>query len=47
VSAVADSTEVRDVRWIEIKVRKDKILKVLFDKKYMFEERVMKEQFTT
>ncbi|WP_084212834.1 NAD kinase [Candidatus Jidaibacter acanthamoebae] len=47
VSAVADSTEVRNVRSVEITERKDKVLKILFDKQNMFEERVMKEQFSS
>ncbi len=47
VSAVADSTEVRNVKWVEVAEMKDKVLRILFDKQNMFEERVMKEQFTS
>jgi len=45
VSAVADSTEFRNVKWVEVAEKKNKVLKLLFDKKHVFEERVIKEQF--
>jgi len=45
VSAVADSTEVRDV--IEVRVREDRStkLRLLFDPEHNLEERILKEQF--
>ncbi len=45
VSAVADSTEVRDV--IEVRVREDRSIKMrlLFDPEHNLEERILKEQF--
>ena len=47
VSAVADSQEFRDVEWVTVKERSDITLQLLFDKDNMFQERVMKEQFST
>jgi NAD+ kinase len=45
VSAVADSTEVRDV--VEVRVREDRSVKLrlLFDPEHNLEERILKEQF--
>ncbi len=45
LSAVADSTEVRDV--IEVRVREDRStkLRLLFDPEHNLEERILKEQF--
>jgi NAD+ kinase len=45
VSAVADSTEVRDV--VEVRVREDRSIKLrlLFDPEHNLEERILKEQF--
>jgi len=45
VSAVADSTEVRDV--IEVRVREDRStrLRLLFDPEHNLEERILMEQF--
>ena len=46
VSAVADSTEVRDVRLVEIVEQRDVELKLLFDAGHGLEERILHEQFT-
>ncbi len=46
VSAVADSTEVRDVRLVEIIEQRDVELKLLFDAGHGLEERILHEQFT-
>lgn len=46
VSAVADNFEVRHVRKVEIRERRDIALTMLFDADRSFEERVMAEQFT-
>lgn len=46
VSAVADSLEVRRVRRVEIRERRDVALTMLFDSGRSFEERVLSEQFT-
>jgi len=46
VSAVADSTEVRDVRRVEISEDRQAKLTLLFDPEHALEERVLKEQFT-
>ncbi len=45
VSAVADSTEVRDV--VQVRVREDRSirLRLLFDPEHNLEERILKEQF--
>ncbi|MFN3353258.1 MAG: NAD kinase [Brevundimonas sp.] len=45
VSAVADSTEVRRVRVVEVHERRDIALTMLFDAGRSFEERVLAEQF--
>ena len=45
VSAVADSTEVRDVREVEIVEDRSIALTLLFDPQHALEERVIKEQF--
>jgi NAD+ kinase len=45
VSAVADSTEVRDVREVEIFEDRSISLTLLFDPEHALEERVIKEQF--
>ena len=45
VSAVADSTEVRDVREVEITEDRSIALTLLFDPQHALEERVLKEQF--
>lgn len=46
VSAVADSTEVRDVQQVEIFEDRSINLTLLFDPEHALEERVLKEQFT-
>lgn len=45
VSAAADFKEVRDVRWVNVRQRKDVYLPLLFDPENNIAERVMKEQF--
>ena len=45
VSAVADSSEVRDVREVEIVEDRSIALTLLFDPQHALEERVLKEQF--
>jgi NAD+ kinase len=45
VSAVADSTEVRDVRSVEIFEDRSLAPTLLFDPEHALEERVLKEQF--
>lgn len=45
VSAVADSTEVRDVIKVEVREDRDVELKLLYDPDHNLEERVLKEQF--
>jgi NAD+ kinase len=45
VSAVADSTEVRDVRDVEIVEDRSVAITLLFDPEHALEERVLKEQF--
>jgi NAD+ kinase len=45
VSAVADATEVRDVRMVEIREDPSISLTLLFDPEHDLEERVLKEQF--
>lgn len=45
VSAVADHTEVRDVRHVKITVNTDISLNLLFDTGYGLEERLIREQF--
>jgi NAD+ kinase len=46
VSAVADNFEVRRVRKVEVRERRDIALTMLFDAGRSFEERVLAEQFT-
>lgn len=46
VSAVADSTEYRDVKSVKIVQRQDIVINILFDKMNDFEDRVIEEQFT-
>ncbi len=46
VSAVADSTEVRHVQWVEVAEQKEISLPILFDHANSFEERVLHEQFS-
>lgn len=46
VSAVADNFEVRRVRKVEVRERRDIALTMLFDADRSFEERVLAEQFT-
>ena len=45
VSAVADNIEVRDVIKILVRQDQDQKVKILFDKKHSFEERILNEQF--
>lgn len=45
VSAVADSLEIRDVKWVEVQENRSKKLTVLFDKDHDFDERILSEQF--
>ena len=45
VSAVADSTEVRDVDWVEAAVAQDVDLRLLFDPGHTLDERILREQF--
>lgn len=47
VSAVADSTEVRDILSVRIVEKRSIALPVLFDPEHSYEERVLAEQFTT
>ncbi|MEM6491000.1 MAG: hypothetical protein AAF684_03735, partial [Pseudomonadota bacterium] len=47
VSAVADSTEVRDVRWVDVCQDRRVALDLLFDPDHDLEERILKEQFTS
>lgn len=47
VSAVADSTEFRNIISVEVVEKRDIALRVLFDKENMFEDRVLKEQFSS
>jgi NAD+ kinase len=47
VSAVADFTEVRDVRSVTIKEDSDVSFTLLFDPEHDLEERVLKEQFAS
>lgn len=47
VSAVADSTEVRDVVSVRVQEDRNTALTLLFDPEHDFEERVLKEQFLT
>lgn len=45
VSAVADFTEVRDVRHVSIREDSERALSLLFDPEHNLEERIVKEQF--
>jgi len=45
VSAVADFTEVRDVRYVSIREDSERELTLLFDPEHNLEERIVKEQF--
>ncbi|MGQ9365697.1 NAD kinase [Azospirillum sp. ST 5-10] len=45
VSAVADSTEVREVESVTVGEARDVSLTLLFDPEFNFEERILKEQF--
>lgn len=47
VSAVADSTEVRDVVRVDVREDRTVALNLLFDPEHNLEERVLKEQFET
>ena len=45
VSAVADYTEVRDVKRVEVREDRSVELRLLFDPEHNLEERILKEQF--
>ena len=45
VNAVADSTEIRAVDWVEAEVAKDVSLRLLFDPGHTLDERILREQF--
>lgn len=45
VSAVADYTEVRDVRRVEVREDRSVVLSILFDPEHNLEERILSEQF--
>ena len=45
ISAVADNIEVRDVVKVQVTQDKDQTVKILFDEKHSFEERILNEQF--
>ena len=45
ISAVADNIEVRDVIKVQVTQDKDRTVKILFDEKHSFEERILNEQF--
>ena len=47
VSAVADSTEVRDVVRVDVTPDKNRSVRLLFDPEHNLEERILKEQFIT
>jgi NAD+ kinase len=47
VSAVADFTEIRDVRQVRIAEQRDINIVLLFDPQHHLEERILKEQFIT
>jgi NAD+ kinase len=47
VSAVADFTEIRDVRWVEVEEDAGVSFTLLFDPEHDLDERVLKEQFVT
>ena len=46
VSAVADSTEVRDVVDVLVEEKRDAELRMLFDPEHNLAERILNEQFT-
>jgi NAD+ kinase len=46
VSAVADYTEVRDVKRVEVREERDVTMTLLFDPEHNLEERILTEQFT-
>lgn len=45
VSAVADHTEVRDVRSVDIEEDRSRVIRLLFDPEHNLEERIVAEQF--
>ena len=45
VSAVADSTEFRDIISVEVHQSKDQVVELLFDEDHSFDERILNEQF--
>ena len=45
VSAVADSTEFRDIKSVTVKQDNENSIQLLFDEKHSFEERILNEQF--
>ena len=45
ISAVADNIEIRDVIKVQVTQDKDQTVKILFDEKHSFEERILNEQF--
>ena len=45
VSAVADSTEFRDVKSVEVHQNEQQLIQLLFDKDHSFDERILNEQF--
>ena len=45
IIAVADNIEVRDVIKVQVTQDKDQTVKILFDEKHSFEERILNEQF--
>lgn len=47
VSAVADATEIRDVRHVTVSEDRTRFARVLFDPEHDLEERILKEQFTS
>ena len=47
VSAVADATEIRDVRRVIVSEDRSRYATVLFDPEHDLEERILKEQFTS
>lgn len=45
VNAVADSTEIRSVDWVEAEAAQDVSLRLLFDPGHTLDERILREQF--
>ena len=45
VSAVADSTEFRDIESVTVKQDNENSIQLLFDEQHSFEERILNEQF--